>query len=113
MPFILEISLLGSLVNMYFTNSLAVYRIKSVIRPEQRAYLAERIPHLRKYKPLPIADFWNDGELTSGCIAGGRSYFHINTRGDVEPCAFAHFAVDNIRDKRLLDVLHSPFFAQG
>jgi MoaA/NifB/PqqE/SkfB family radical SAM enzyme len=83
-----------------------------VIRPEQRAYLAERIPHLRKYKPLPIADFWNDGELTSGCIAGGRSYFHINARGDVEPCAFAHFAVDNIRDKSLLEVLHSPFFAE-
>jgi MoaA/NifB/PqqE/SkfB family radical SAM enzyme len=83
-----------------------------MIRPEQRAYLAERIPHLRKNKSLPIADFWNDGELTSGCIAGGRSYFHINARGDVEPCAFAHFAVDNIRDKSLLEVLHSPFFAE-
>ncbi len=82
------------------------------VRPEQRAYLAERIPHLRKYKPLPIADFWNDGELTNGCIAGGRSYFHITARGDVEACAFAHFAVDNIRDKSLLEVLHSPFFAE-
>jgi MoaA/NifB/PqqE/SkfB family radical SAM enzyme len=83
-----------------------------VIRPEQRAYLAERIPNLRKNKPLPIADFWNDGELTSGCIAGGRSYFHVNARGDVEPCAFAHFAVDNIRDRSLLEVLHSPLFAE-
>ncbi len=82
------------------------------VRPEQRAYLAERIPYLRKYKPLPIADFWNDGELTNGCIAGGRSYFHITARGDVEACAFAHFAVDNIRDKSLLDVLRSPFFAE-
>lgn len=83
-----------------------------MIRPEQRAYLAERIPNLRKHKPLPIADFWNDGELTNGCIAGGNSYFHINARGDVEPCAFVHFAVDNIRDKSLKDILNSQFFAE-
>jgi hypothetical protein len=30
----------------------------------------------------------------------------------VEPCVFAHFAVNNIRDKSLLDVLRSPFFAE-
>jgi MoaA/NifB/PqqE/SkfB family radical SAM enzyme len=83
-----------------------------MIRPEQRAYLVERFTHVRKCKPLPIADFWNDGELTSGCIAGGRSYFHINARGDVEPCAFVHFAVDNIRHKSLLEVLHNPLFTE-
>jgi MoaA/NifB/PqqE/SkfB family radical SAM enzyme len=83
-----------------------------MISPEQRAYLSKRIIEIRKAKPLPIADFWNDGELTRGCIAGGSSYFHINARGDVEPCAFVHFAVDNIRDKSLLDVLKSSLFAE-
>jgi MoaA/NifB/PqqE/SkfB family radical SAM enzyme len=82
------------------------------ISPEQRAYLARRMSEIRLHKPLPIADFWNDGELTNGCIAGGSSYFHINARGDVEPCAFAHFAVDNIRDKSLLDVLRGPLFTE-
>ena len=86
--------------------------VSLMISPEQRAYLAERITDIRRRKPLPIADFWNDGELTQGCIAGGSSYFHINARGDVEPCAFVHFAVDNIRDKSLLDVLHSPLFTE-
>lgn len=83
-----------------------------MILPEQRAYLAERIPYLRTHKPLPIADFWNDGELTGGCIAGGSAYFHITARGDVEPCAFVHFAVDNIRDKSLKEVLKNPLFTE-
>ncbi len=86
--------------------------VSLMISPEQRAYLAQRITDIRRRKPLPIADFWNDGELTQGCIAGGSSYFHINARGDVEPCAFVHFAVDNIRDKSLLDVLHTPLFTE-
>jgi len=82
-----------------------------LVTPEQRAYLAERIPHIRRTKPIQIADFWNDGELTHGCIAGGRMYFHIAASGDVEPCAFAHFAVDNIKGKSLLEVLRNPLFA--
>lgn len=82
-----------------------------MVTPEQRAYLAERIPYIRTHKPIMLADFWNDGEMTGGCIAGGRRYFHINAAGDVEPCAFVHFAVDNIKDKTLLEVLRSPLFA--
>ncbi|MGQ5711461.1 radical SAM protein [Desulforudis sp. DRI-14] len=81
-----------------------------MITPRQRAYLAERIPYIRAHKPILIADFWNDGELTGGCIAGGRRYFHINAAGEVEPCAFVHFAVDNINHKSLKDVLGSPLF---
>jgi MoaA/NifB/PqqE/SkfB family radical SAM enzyme len=86
--------------------------VSLMISPEQRAYLVERIPYLREHKPIAIADFWNDGEITRGCIAGGNAYFHINAQGDVEPCAFVHFAVDNIRDKSLKEVLRSPLFAE-
>jgi len=81
-----------------------------MVTPEQRAYLAERIPYIRTHKTIQIADFWNDGEFVGGCIAGGRSYFHINAKGEVEPCAFVHFAVDNINAKSLLEVLQSPLF---
>jgi len=81
-----------------------------MITPEQRAWLARRVPRLRKEKPILIADFWNDGEAVQGCIAGGRLYFHINSAGEVEPCAFAHFAVDNIREKSLKEVLQNPVF---
>jgi len=81
-----------------------------MVTPEQRTYLAERIPYIRTHKAIQIADFWNDGELVGGCIAGGRSYFHINAKGDVEPCAFVHFALDNINEKSLLEVIQSPLF---
>ena len=84
--------------------------LRLMVTPEQRAYLAERVPYIRRTKPIQVADFWNDGELTGGCIAGGRRYFHITAKGDVEPCAFVHFAVDNIKDKSLRDILLSPLF---
>lgn len=81
-----------------------------MITPQQREWLARRVPEIRASKPILLADFWNDGHLTGGCIAGGRYYFHINAAGDVEPCAFAHFAVDNIMNKSLLEVFRSPLF---
>ncbi len=82
-----------------------------MVTPEQRAWLAQQVPRLRSTKPIEFADFWNDGELAGGCIAGGRRYFHINAKGEVEPCAFAHFSLDNINDKSLIEVLQSPIFA--
>ncbi len=83
-----------------------------MLTPEQRKGLVERIPELRWNYPLFMIDFWNDGHLTGGCIAGGERYFHINANGDVEPCAFVHFAVDNIKDKPLEEVLKNPFFRE-
>lgn len=81
-----------------------------MITPEQRAWLVKRVAEIRMTKPILLADFWNDGHFTSGCIAGGRMFFHINAAGMVEPCAFVHFATDNIRDKSLKEVLASPLF---
>ncbi|MFH1549604.1 MAG: radical SAM protein [Planctomycetota bacterium] len=78
--------------------------------PEQRDYRRARLDEIRRDKPIFLADFWNDGPLVGGCIAGGRDYFHINNKGDVEPCVFCHFTVDNIHDKSFLEVLQSDFF---
>ncbi|MBA7656952.1 GTP 3',8-cyclase [subsurface metagenome] len=82
---------------------------------EQRSKLREKVWEWRSNKPIFIGDFWNDGPWTGGCIAGGRKYFHINSRGDVEPCVFIHFAVDNIMElwkkgKGLREAIISPFF---
>ncbi len=79
--------------------------------PEERDRLRRGVERLRKEKPILVADFWNDGALTGGCLAAGRKYLHINNEGDIEPCVFCHFAVDNIKDTTLLDALKSPFFA--
>ncbi len=78
--------------------------------PEQRIYRRRRLLQLRSEHKMLLADFWNDGPLTGGCIAGGRSYLHINSNGDVEPCVFTHFALHNIKQTRLIDVLKSDFF---
>ncbi len=83
-----------------------------MLTPEQRSWMAERAPELRQNKPLFLADFWNDGTFTNGCIAGGRRYFHINAKGEVEPCAFVHFAVDNIKEKSLEEVLQNSLFKE-
>ena len=58
-----------------------------------------------------VADFWNHGFLTHGCLAAGAKYLHVNAKGYVEPCVFQQFAVDSIREKSLLEILKSPFFS--
>lgn len=77
---------------------------------EQRREMYERVRAYRSTKPLFTMDFWNDGEYVQGCIAGGRRYLHINANGDIEPCAFIHYADSNIREKTLLEAFQSPLF---
>ena len=80
---------------------------------EQRKKMIQQIRYIRSkdcdidFYPM---DFQNDGEFVGGCIAGGRNYFHINSRGDAEPCVFIHFSDSNIHDKSILEMLKSPLF---
>ncbi len=78
--------------------------------PQQRNQLRIAGKRFRQTKPILIADFWNDAPLTIGCINGGRTYFHINSHGDVEPCIFVHFATHNIKEVSLVEALNCPFF---
>lgn len=77
---------------------------------EQREMMYHKIREYRNTKPIFTVDFWNDGEYVGGCIAGGRSYLHINANGDIEPCAFIHYSDSNIREKTLLEAYCSPLF---
>ena len=78
--------------------------------PEQRETMYRKIREYRNTKPIFTIDFQNDGEYVNGCIAGGRSYLHINANGDIEPCAFIHYADSNIRTHTLLEALKRPLF---
>lgn len=78
--------------------------------PEQRDFMRRSTAEFRATKPMLFIDFWNDGPMISGCLAGGRKYFHINANGDIEPCVFCHFAVDNIRRTSIKEALGSPLF---
>lgn len=83
-----------------------------VVTPEQRQFMYHKIREIRNSRALFLMDFWNDGEYTGGCIAGGRMYFHINSRGDAEPCAFMHYSNMNIKDHSLIEVLKQPLFEE-
>ncbi len=80
-----------------------------MLSPEERTRLRDGVVRLRTKHPIFLVDFWNDGELLLGCMSGGRRYLHVNATGDVEPCVFAQFAVDNIEGKTIADILKTPF----
>lgn len=103
---------LGCLFGWYFTympiGKDAVPDL--LVTPEQREVMYKKVHEYRNTKPIFLLDFWNDGEYVNGCIAGGRNYFHINSNGDVEPCAFIHYSNVNIKDVTLIEALKSPLF---
>jgi len=84
--------------------------LELVPTPEQRIRCGKRVAEMRKKYGLFMADFWNDGPAVGGCLAGARRYMHVLNSGRVEACVFAHFGVDNIREKSLLEAANSPFF---
>lgn len=83
-----------------------------MVSPEQREFMYHQVRRFRETKPIFTLDFWNDGEFVGGCIAGGRRYLHINAGGDIEPCAFIHYADANVYTHTLLEALKSPLFTQ-
>ena len=83
-----------------------------MVTPEQRAFMYHQVRTFRETKPIFTLDFWNDGEYSQGCLAGGRVYLHINANGDYEPCAFIHYSDTNVRTHTLLQVLQAPLFTE-
>ncbi|HXY42203.1 MAG TPA: radical SAM protein [Vicinamibacteria bacterium] len=83
--------------------------LELVPTPEQRLECGRRVAGLRDRHPMFLADFWNDGPAAAGCLAA-RSYLHVLNSGQIEPCVFAHFGVDNIRQKTIREAVNSPFF---
>jgi len=91
-----------------------------MVTPKQRVGLYRQWEHLLFDKKIPVADFWNSSSLSSGCIAYGRwgGYFYIDWNGNVMPCVFVPYYVDNINEVyknggTLGDVLQSQFFKNG
>lgn len=81
-----------------------------MVTAEQRKFMYEQVRKFRETKPLFTLDFWNDGEYSEGCLAGGRVYLHINANGDYEPCAFIHYSDANVRTHTLVEALQAPLF---
>jgi MoaA/NifB/PqqE/SkfB family radical SAM enzyme len=92
------------------------FTLDMMVTPQQRLRMFRRMWSLVKDRGLFIADFWNSGTATYGCISAGRGsgYFYIEWNGNVTPCVFNPYSVHNINDVYanggdLNTVLFSPF----
>jgi MoaA/NifB/PqqE/SkfB family radical SAM enzyme len=94
------------------------HTLNLMVTPEQRLAMYRRTMDLLANRGLFIADFWNTGELSSGCISAGRpnGYAYIDWHGNVLPCVFVPYFSDNINDifargGNINDIVRSDFFA--
>jgi MoaA/NifB/PqqE/SkfB family radical SAM enzyme len=88
-----------------------------MLTPESRLEMLKRTHHIVRDKKVLFADFWNSGIVSYGCISAGRAggQFYIDWNGDVSPCVFVPYAVDNIyslyeRGSDLNTLREAPFF---
>jgi MoaA/NifB/PqqE/SkfB family radical SAM enzyme len=94
--------------------------IDLMVLPDKRLMLYRKWEKLLGEKKYCLADFWNSGVLARGCIAYGRSggYAYVDWHGNVTPCAFIPYYVDNIYElyqqgKTLADAMFSDFMKNG
>jgi MoaA/NifB/PqqE/SkfB family radical SAM enzyme len=91
------------------------YTADLVVTPQQRLGMWERTWRIIRERKIMLADFWNCGTVTQGCIAAGTSYLYIDWNGKVMPCVFVPYSPANIRDiyrrgGTLDDVYDLPYF---
>ena len=86
-----------------------------MVTPEQRKRMLDRELELVEKRGHFFMDFWNSGHISGGCISAGKAggFFHIDWNGDVSPCVFVPYAVDNVYDiyrshRTLGSVLEQP-----
>jgi MoaA/NifB/PqqE/SkfB family radical SAM enzyme len=88
--------------------------------PQQRLWMWRRSWEIIRERQIFLADFWNHGTLSQGCISAGRDngggYLYVDWNGAVSPCVFMPYSPVNINDayaegKTLNDVWAEPFFA--
>jgi MoaA/NifB/PqqE/SkfB family radical SAM enzyme len=94
--------------------------LDGMVTPEKRVRLFRMWERMLKEKKYCIADFWNSGVLSDGCIAYGRGsgYFYIDWNGNIMPCVFIPYYVDNVYDlyrsgNTIADALFSDFMKNG
>ncbi len=93
------------------------FTLDLMITSEQRIKSYEMTWRQIREKKRFIADFWNCGTVSNGCISAGvrGGYMHIDWNGAVTPCVFNPYFTHNIKDVyesggTLTDVLFSSLF---
>ncbi len=93
------------------------YTLELLPTPEQRLWMWRRTWQLIRERYIMLADFWNCGTVSDGCIAAGRDagYLYIDWSGRVMPCVFVPYSPVNIHDVyqrggTLDDIYEVPYF---
>ena len=93
------------------------YTLDLLVTPEQRLWMWRRTWQIIRERQIMLADFWNCGTVSDGCIAAGRTggYLYIDWNGKVMPCVFVPYAAANIHDiyrngGTLDEIYHLPYF---
>jgi MoaA/NifB/PqqE/SkfB family radical SAM enzyme len=81
-----------------------------VLTDEDREYKEGILLKRKSETRPPIFNLPSDEYAGGGCKSAGKGFIHINADGYVEPCPFSHYAVDNVRDKPMSEILNSDFF---
>ena len=96
------------------------YTLDLMPTPEQRLWMWKRSWDIVRSRKIFLADFWNHGTVSNGCIAAGRArgggYMYIDWNGSVSPCVFVPYSPVNVNDiyakgGTLNDIWANPFFA--
>jgi len=85
--------------------------------PEQRLWMWRRGWEVIRERGYFLMDFWNQGTISGGCLAGGRhtGYLYVDSNADVFPCVFVPWAGANLREiyargGNLDDAYDAPLF---
>jgi MoaA/NifB/PqqE/SkfB family radical SAM enzyme len=78
-------------------------RERQILEGEQEKLRSE-------YEDVIFLSFPGDEKYMGGCIAAGRGFFHINSKGGAEPCPFSPFSDINLSNCTLLESVQSPLF---
>ncbi len=93
------------------------YTLELLPSPEDRVRLLHEEWRLVKEKDVFLVDFWNSGTASDGCISAARGggYFYIDWDGNICPCVFVPYYLDNVIElykngKNLSDAMQSELF---
>ncbi len=78
------------------------YTLDLLPSPEQRLWMWRRSWEIIRQRQVLLADFWNHGTVTDGCLSSGRfsggGYMYIDWNGAVTPCVFVPYSPVNINE---------------
>jgi len=78
---------------------------------KERLILEKKIEELRKvFENIVFLSFPGDEKYAGGCLAAGRGFFHINAKGNAEPCPFSPHSDINLKECSIRQALKSPLF---